>query len=298
MRKVSVWLPEPTAEAVEDVADSFSLSKSGILRDLVGQSIEDSEELSEAVEDAIDDDRLRVARKQHKQERLRDLQEERERKASFRDRVRGYFRKRLEGDAAYHPDGMQELAAGYVEEARIWFDDEQRVEEIEQLVDQWLDWYDLGYWARQHSDRIDTEVNSEDVSGWFAVGEDLHRLRDDAEAVVETITSIADTQGVGFDSDAVVDAVSSQWSVCRGSVLLLIEQLTEEDSSISDMLRLGGDTIDLSGVAQQALNGSHSVESVSELPDDAVVTRGKGTAEIERDEQQEDDQVATDGGDP
>ena len=258
--RVTIRFETATIDAIDAVADEFSITRSRIIRDLVGNQL-DEEALSEAVRDAIPEATRKLAAREAQEQRMMDRQKLREKRASFNDRVRGYFSKRLEGHEAYDPDDMDELAEGYKEDAQIWFDDPEDIEAKEQLVDKWFDWYEMGYWARQHSDTVETEVNSDDVSGgWFEVGEHLYRLREHLDEVTSEIMRIANTQNVGMDSDAVVDALCRRYTVCDGAVLLVLEHMVDDpDGSISDSLIRGGDAISLpSGLGgdRQLTNGS------------------------------------------
>lgn len=290
-RRIPIFLGSSTADAIEEVADQFSLSRSKIIRDLVGQQLDDEEELSDAVIDAIPERTLKLAERERQEEALKEEQKLIEKKASFEDRVRGYFRKRLEGNAAYSPDLMEELAEGYKRDAQIWFDDPEEIEQREELVDDWMLSYRLAYFARQHSDEIDTEMDSDEIGSWFSVGEDIQKLRSRLEEVIDHVRSIAEQDGVGWDDDAVIDSVAGRWSVSEGAVLLLLEHLvSKDDGSVAEMLRLGGDHIEIpTGLDQLgAGNGSRSVP-IEELPDDAeFVSRDPDARSA----------VETDGGEP
>lgn len=269
MERVQLFVQPSIAEAIDQVADRFSLSRSKILRDLVGQQIEDNEQLSDAVEDAISDDLLDLAQKERKDEQLRDRQKLVEKKASYEDRVRGYFRKRLEGDRAYSPDMMEGLAEGYREDARIWFDEDEDIQQREQYVDEMMDSYRAGYWARSHAEEIDTELSAEETGAWMDVGEDLYRLRSRLEEVVDHVRNVADREGVGWDSDAVIESVARRWSVSEGAVVLLLELLVADpDGSISEMLRLGGETMEAPEASRQLTNGDSDDISIEDLPED------------------------------
>jgi len=261
-RRISMSLTEEHVEALDEFCDEFSLSRSAVLDDIIGRYLTDEEE--PGIEEAVDDATLELAKREEADKRMRKIQKMREKRHSWGDRIKGFLRQRIEGDEAYEPDGVRDLAQGYREDAEIWAEDDAEIESKHDKLDKWLDYYELGYWARQHADEVETEVNSEDVSGWFAVGEDLYRLRTHFEEVVDHVRSVADREGVGWDADAVVDSVCRKWTVCRGAVLLLLEHMVANDEeTISDMLRLGGDSVrelDL----PRLVNGR---EPLTELPD-------------------------------
>lgn len=273
---VHVNLHAAQVEAIDEVAEEFSLSRSEIVRDLLGKPLGDDPTASQVV-NFIDDTTLRLAEKEAAEERLLARQKLREKRASFVDRVRGYFRNRLEGDAPYEMADIEALALGYREDAQIWHDDADEIERKQALVDDYLDWYEAGLFARRHAESVDTEVNTDDVSGWFEVGEHLHTLREHRQEVEERVRQVADRQGVGLDADAVIDAVASEWSVCRGAVHLLIESMTITGASIQDALTIGGDTLRTPAPSQ-------AITSADDIPDDATVRlpseSGDGPAEV------------------
>lgn len=285
--QVSVSLPTKAVEAIDAICDEYGLARSRVIRDVLGKHIEDGE-FAAAVEDVIPDETLLLAERESLEDAMLDRQKLREKKHSHADRVKGYLAKRMEGHEAYDPDGIRDLATGYKQDATIWFDDEDAIEQRHAEVDDWVEWYELGYWARQHADAVETKINRDDVSdGWFEIGEHLHILRERLDDVTETIETIANTQGVGWDSDAVIDAVARKYSVHDGAVRLLIEFMIDEpETSLQEALALGGDRLQVAGNGHPALQGP--VDDVDEIPGDAVVTRGGQAVDI--------DAITTDGG--
>jgi hypothetical protein len=275
-QRVNVWLPEGLLDAVDAVCDEFSLARSRVIADVVARHLE-GDDVEDAILDAIPDATLRLKEKERREREMLDRQKEREKQHSYEDRILGHYRKRIEGDAAYPPEGMRDLAQGYREDARIWHDDEAEAERKAALNDKWLSWYEAGYWARQHADEVETEVNSDDVSGWFAVGRDIYRLREHLDDVVSHIREVADGTS-GWDADAVIDSVSSEWSVCRGAAHLLIESLTVEDSSIQEALAVGGET--LRATEDLALEGD-GPDADRELPEGDVEETVDDDREVE-----------------
>jgi len=260
---VTISMPEEQLAAIDAVCDEYSLARSRVIRDLVGVTLE-GDELEQAVLDAIPESTRKLAEKERREKEMRDRQKLREKAASYNDRVLGYFRKRLEGDAAYALDDMKRLAEGYREDARIWHDDDAEAERKAAQVDVWLGWYEAGLYAREHAEQVETEVNSDDVSGWFEVGHDLFRLREHRDAVEQHIQQVAD--GDAYDADAVIDSVADKWSVCRGAVHLLVETMTSEGETVATALTRGGDAIQ-TRQAQPALEAD-------DVPPGAVVVRG------------------------
>lgn len=238
-RRFTISLPDGTANAIEQFCEEYSLARSRVISDIVERYlIEDDKRVSEVVPEAT----VELARKERREKEMLDRQKIREKKHSFEDRIRGHFRKRLEGDAAYSPEGMRDLALGYKEDAEIWHDDPREADRKKAKVDRWLEIYEAGYFARKHADKVDTEVNPEDVSGWFEVGEGMHRLRENLPEVVDHIRTVADSSA-GWDSEAVIDSVAKRWTVSPGAAHLLIESLTVESADIQETLSLGGDRL-------------------------------------------------------
>jgi hypothetical protein len=177
----------------------------------------------------------------------------------------GMYRKRIEGDAAYPPEGMRDLAKGYRKDALIWHDDPEEAERKAAKNDEWLQWYEAGYWARQHADQVETEVNTDEVNGWFELGRDIYRLREHLDEVVDHVRQVADSEVSGWDADAVIESVADKWSVSRGAVHLLIESLTVEDSTIQEALTFGGKRLRES--EDLALAPGGPTEEPKELPE-------------------------------
>lgn len=268
---VTIRFEPSTIEALDHIADKYSVSRSVLIRSKIRSGLDpDDPDFERELIDAVPESTLKLSQRQAKMSEIMDAQELKEKKHSFDDRVIGYFKARLEGDAAYTPEGMEDLAEGYKLDASVWFDDAEDVREKEDLVDEWLSWYDMGYFAREHAHTVETEVNSSDVSGgWFEVGRDLHKLRERLDEVVSHIRDVADREGVGYDSDAVVESIARTWSVCEGAVLLLLEHMVAEpDGTIADALVRGGDRlVDPTSLAPE-LNGESEVDA---LPEGAVI---------------------------
>lgn len=262
MVKASAYYPASFIDMVDDIAHEYSWSRSEVLRNLTLNEVEEGGQLSKNdIIECIDDTKLELARKEKRQQQLKKRQKLKEKKHSFEDRIRGFFRQRLEGDKAYIPLGMDDLAEGYKEEADIWFDSSEEIEDKHAYVEEQRQIYEAGYFARQHADEIDAELDPDDRNrSWMDIGEDLFKLRSRSEEVVDHITRVADNQGVGWDSEAVIDSVCNRWSVGTAAVMLLMEQMVANDNDrIHDMLRKGGDA-----VADPTTNGRQLTGSTPE----------------------------------
>lgn len=304
--RAGVYFREGLLDAVDEVCEEYSLSRSRVINDALAEKIEGDD----ALQNVVPESTLQLAQQERREREMLDRQKRREKKHSWEDRILGHFRERIEGDAAYRVEGMEDLAEGYVEDAEIWMaDDDDMIAEARQKVDEWLSWYEAGYWARKHADAVDTEVNSSDVSGWFEVGRDIFRLREHVEDVVAHVREVADGSA-GWDSDAVIDSVASEWSVSRGAAHLLIESLTVEDVSVQEALAVGGESLrateDLAltaggpepepelaeGDVEEETDSSPDVveatadvvdsspASVEELPADAIVRKGGRSEDV------------------
>lgn len=261
-RKAPAYYHAPFLDLVEELAEEYSWSVSEVLRWLAeGEVEEEGGKLSkDDLLERIDDTKIKLARREKRQEKIQAEQELREWKHSFEDRVKGYFRDRLHGDAAYEPEAMDDLSKGYKDDAENWSDDAANAKEKKELVDKLRKVYRAGYYARNHAEQIDSELDPKDRDkDWLDIGEDLFKLRSRSEEVVEHIRSVADNQGVGWDSDAVIDSVCNRWSVGPASVMLLMEQMVAgENDRIHDMLRKGGDAVADPTDHNRALTNGHN----------------------------------------
>jgi hypothetical protein len=268
MVKASAYYPPSFIDMVDEVAHEYSWSRSEVLRYLSMNEVEEGGQLSKSdIIECIDDTKLELARKEKQEEQLKKKQKLKEKKHSFEDRIRGFFRQRLEGDKAYLPVGMDDLADGYEEDAEIWFDSSEEIEEKRAYVEEQRQIYEAGYFARQHADEIDAELDPDDRNrSWMDIGEDLFSLRSRIEEVRDHITRVADNQGVGWDSDAVIDSVCNRWSVGTASVMLLMEQMVANDNDrIHDMLRKGGDAVADPTAEGRQLTGADPEEEATEI---------------------------------
>lgn len=272
-RRVTISLDDSTVEAIDSVCDEYSIARSRVISDIIGKQLGEGD-LAEGVLDAIPEETLSLAKKEREEKRLLDKQKLKEKKHSFADRTRGYFAARLEGEEAYEPEDMADLAEGYKTDAEIWHDDPEEAALKADLVDVYQQYYETAYWARNHADQTDSDLDIGDVDQWFAVGEDIHKLRSVLPEVVEHVRSVADTQGVGFDSDAVIESVARKWSVSEAAVTILVDSMTFGDTS--DALRLGGDL--LRSEEDLGLPGSSEIE---QLPEGAILRKGGKMVEHE-----------------
>jgi len=240
-QRIQSYVYAEIVEGLDDVSEKFGLSRSRMVCDLLAQKIGDKEDLSKAVEDALSDDLLRVARKKKKEDELLSLQEEREKKAGYKDQMRGYFRGRLEGDEAYEPELQAELAEGYKTHAEIWYDDPEVIEDRKQWVDEQMEVYRAGYYARKHADSIDAELQPHNRNkSWMDIGDDLYRLRSRQDEVYQWVRQRADNSGSDY-KETVVEYICNEWSVGKAAVLLFLEQLVDDpDKNVKTMLREGG----------------------------------------------------------
>lgn len=264
-KQVSVWFDPETVDCIDQFCDEYSLSRSSVIRDIVQGWIEDGEE--PALEEAVDEWTIKAAKAEARYKRMRKKQKYRERRINWRDRIKGFFAARVEGNEAYSVDGMRELAQGYIEDAEIYAESEEEIREKTEQVREWIEIYDLAVWCREYAEQTDTEIQTGDVDGWFEVAEDLFRLRSRIEEVTDHIQHVANRDGVGMDHEAVIDSISRRWSVCRGSVILLLEQMvSDEADSTRDMIRLGGNKIQIPQQQPEALPEGGRIREQFEAP--------------------------------
>ena len=267
-QRIQSYVYAEIVEGLDDVSEKFGLSRSRMVCDLLAQKIGDKEDLSKAIEDALNDDLLRVARKKKKEDELLSIQEEREKKAGYKDQVRGWFRDRLEGDQAYEPEDQKELAKGYKAHAEIWYDDPELIEDRKQWVDEQMEVYRAGYYARKHADSIDAELQPHNRNkSWMDIGDDLYRLRSRQDEVYQWVRQRADNSGTDY-KDTVVEYVCQEWSVGKAAVLLFLEQLVDDpDKNVKTMLRQGGAVM----ADQEALGVGSSLSELSGSVSEQVV---------------------------
>lgn len=266
--RVTASMSDPEAKRLEAFCEEFDLSKSRVIRDALDEAVFPNGEVDPAVQDAVPEATMKLARRERRQEKLMDKQKLREMKASMEDRYRGYFRKRLEGDAPYDPEGMADLADGYREDAEIWHDHDEDLAETEALIDRLENYYYAGYYARKHADRVETEVNSDAVDGWFEVGEDLHRLREHRVEVEDRLRDLSGNDSTLVAAD-VVEKVASEWTVCEGAVWLFAESLTDAEQTVREALDGTSETF--------GADDGPALAAGDDLPDHAELRMGDET---------------------
>lgn len=241
---ITVRLLPSQKQALDEFCEAYSLPRSEVIRDNLTEFLDSDDD---AKVDAIGREKVRAAEKQAEIQDIIDAGWEDERKASFHGgRITGHFANRMGGSDSYHPDAMDSKADTFREEARVlWREEPELAERWVRQVDTWCAWYRAGYRAQKKAESKDSEVNARDIqrSEWFRIGQDLHQLREDRDEVEEHVREIANREGVGHTADAVIDAVSSRWSVRPVAVTLLIESLTAGDATLTEALIHGGDKL-------------------------------------------------------
>lgn len=278
MRKERVTIsvdPEIKA-AVDALCSEYSLSRSRVMNDLLGKLVTEETDAKAAVEDAIPDATLRLAELKAQEDAMMDQQTIREKRASFEDRVTGFFADRLEGYHSYRPDEQAELSRGYKRDAEIWHEDEDRIAEKKAFVDKTMEEYRIGYWAREMCESPDSEVNPGDIDEkWYVVGSDLYQLRENLDSVVDQINRVAESRGIGWDHEAVIEAIARKWAACPGAVMLLVQHMvTDDETTMRDALTRGGDLLEDPDAAIRGVEGPDA--SVPEIgPDDTIRMGGQ-----------------------
>lgn len=227
MSRLTIYLPDEIDQAFRAACDEKELAYSTAARELIIEEIRQGEMF-----DSIPDEIVEVAEKEALQEQIMAKQKMREKRASYDDRIQGFFRKRLQGDAAYDPDDMEELADGYRADAKVWFDDRDRIEEKMRKVDEWAKIYRAGYRIRQHAERSETET---DRSGkWWQVGKDLRVLEKRKEELIEEITQRADSHGIG--TKAMIEAIADEFSVEAKAVEVVFDEINPRDNRMQALV--------------------------------------------------------------
>lgn len=219
MSRLTIYLPDDIEEAFRQACEQTELSYSTAARELIVREMRHGEMF-----DAIPDEILKLAEKEARQEEIMAKQKLREKRASFDDRIQGFFRKRLQGDAAYEPADMSELADGYQADARNWFDDPDRIAEKVEKVDRWMRFYRAGYEARQHAERSDTQT--ERSGSWFQIGQDLSMLESRQQELLGEISQKIERDG--HDPDAIIRSIAKTFSVEERSVEIILDKLAPE----------------------------------------------------------------------
>lgn len=256
-RRVSVSLPDELVRLLDEISDETGVSRSRLVANLVegrilSESIPISErkipedrldEIRERTLESVPDPTVKLARREREDRRIRDEQTLRERRISWDDRVLGFFKSRLEGDAAYPPDGMGELAQGYVADAVAWGEDDDEIDRKRKQARDWLETYRVGYEAREFAESPESEISPDDVSGWFDVGAGIRRLRENQERAREIVLDAVESDGSDLSPDAVADRLSDELDVPCGSAWLFVEMSVGAtrgpDESIRDVLVFG-----------------------------------------------------------
>lgn len=219
MARITVYLSDDIEQAFRQACEETELSYSTAVRELIVREMRHGEMF-----DTIPDEILELAEKEARQEEIMAKQKLREKRASFDDRIQGFFRKRLQGDAAYEPQDMEELADGYRADAQNWFDDPDRIAEKVDKVDHWMRVYRAGYRARQHAERSDTQT--ERSGSWFQIGEDLESLE---SRQAELLTEISEKiKSDGFDPDAIIRSLAKELSVEERAVEIILDKISPE----------------------------------------------------------------------
>lgn len=233
--KLSVY-PE-TKRLIEEAADEshsrrdlpdLSLSQIGCY--MIEQSVEEGL-LDETVESLIPDELIRAHRVVRKRERIKAETYVEDLAGGWRGRAKSALNARLSGENPYKPEYIRPVMDGFREEARLYFDGEE--------LQAHLRWLDDRVSAYIDSYRAKTAVPDplfDDVDD-VEVGRDLWSLRERGVEVVETIESVAESEA--YDPEAILDRLSNDWGVSERALRLVLDWMTEEDTTVERALKSG-----------------------------------------------------------
>lgn len=168
-----------------------------------------------------------------KRDKIKGEAREADLRGGWRGRVKRDFSNRLAGEAgeSYHPDDMRALAPSYVAEARMYWDDPDRIAEQVGYVEALLERYEEAYHDAEVTPDDDPFEWHDDVRR----GRDIQRLRGQIEKVVDDIVEIA--EATAFDVDAIIDRLCADYQVEEETIEYLIEVLSDEDEDPRRMLK-------------------------------------------------------------
>jgi hypothetical protein len=269
-RRVTVMLSESLVDAldgaVEDAPDYLSLSRSELLRYAVEQGIEQSDDVLDLVPDRL----LAQYRTKRETERIQAEHYVVDKREGWRGRVKSYLNARLAGEEPYHPDGIELLAEGYRDEVEML---DRLAPESSRSVEDDLDWLDDQLDAYRDAYRAKMAVPSSDpfgdVDDAVEVGSDLLRLAEDPATLVEDIEDRA--EGVGYDPDAVLSALATDYAVGERSIEVVLDVLLPDDvdprRALRDLEDSGIDAI-LPPEAVDSIEDPDAIEDGRVLVDD------------------------------
>jgi hypothetical protein len=247
VRHISIRVDEGLLSIVDGLVDASGatpevpvLSRSEVLRLLLDSASDDLAEGdldADAIADDVDPETLAELIPDHR--RAKYLREEAKEESwlvdmreGFEGRVRDQLEERFSGD--YDPDGIEEFAETFVEEARIYWrvidDDPERYRDAVAFVEERVEQYRETYKSSTY------DPNAEFLSGFSGVAEGI--IEEDVEEVEEEVRAIAETryrEGTP-DSSALAESIALVYDLDEDAVLDIVEQVRRE-SVVRDQSR-------------------------------------------------------------
>lgn len=192
------------SEAVEEAAREAGTSKSGLMREVLVETLVKGDEFDIPEHLVVIERREQIKRRN----KVADL------RGGFRGRVWQEFHSRFEN--GYKPDGIESIASGYVEEARLLFDEDEAADHIayiRELVDQYREKYELGEDLHDPEEAFATFSGVEEAE---QMDEEERKARD--RALEEARREDANKRGFAVrevQRRAGVDAEIAEWAVER-----------------------------------------------------------------------------------
>lgn len=308
-QKRSVYLPDETLEIIDDVKENsmkdpnmMDLSGSEAICELVHRGIESVEDdpLYRELIDPID---LEMWKNQQRHEARRKKAKFADMAGGWRGRVRKYLNQRLAGPEPHPPEKIEQLKESYMGDIVDWEKDSETFETDWQKVDDHRDWLDE--MVSEYRDAYQAKMilpdeafeNHDDVQ----TGADLKRLGDRFDEVLLSVSELA--SGEACDPDAIYRRLGGEYAVDPGTVELVVDKLTGDDVDTrmalksgkgileavdaqaleawggdSESLTLEGETQSVDTVKREPetepVDPSRKLETVDEIPDDAIVRKG------------------------
>jgi Arc/MetJ-type ribon-helix-helix transcriptional regulator len=268
----TVRLPESLVETLDEAVgrapDWLTVSRADLVRYGWGQ---DLDEWDESVRELVPDEVLAKYRIKRQDERTQAEYYSVDKREGWRGRVKSRLNKRLAGEEPYHPDGVETLAEGYLEELEyldaVVPQSSRTVEEDRAWLEQQLrDYRDA--WAAKTT--VPDPQPFDGLEDEIGVGRDLLQLRSSLDEVVLSIEERASAEA--YDPDSIKRALAAEWGVSEEAIETLLGLMVPDDVDQRSALK-GLEEGSLSDfVPDPAIEETRADEDA--LPEDAEVRMG------------------------
>ena len=227
--QTTVRLPESLVELLDEAIargpDWLTTSRSELVRYGWGQDLEDWDG---SVRELVPDEVLAKYRIKRQDERTQAEYYSVDKREGWRGRVKSRLNKRLAGEEPYHPDGVETLAEGYLEELEyldaVVPTSSRSVEEDRAWLEQQLRDYRDAWTAKT---TVPAPKPFDDLEDEIGVGRDLLQLRSSLDEVVLEIEETA--EGEAYDPDAIVRSLAAKWGVSEAAIETLLDLMVPDD---------------------------------------------------------------------